>query len=206
MQGKLLQPVIRGFAVDPVFLFLHSLDWTMNEQPEIVLVAAMGRNRVIGRDGGMPWHLPADLKHFKAVTMDHPIVMGRRTFESIGRALPGRRNIVLSRSLAEAPPGCERTASLEEALEGSASGPLMVIGGGALYRAALPLAARMELTFIDASPDGDTHFPRWSHADWRLDAMRRRPADTANPYALVFCSFSRVQPVDIQPLDIKSSE
>jgi dihydrofolate reductase len=195
-QGKLLQPVIGKLVVYPVFLLLHSLDWTVNKQPEIVLVAAMGKNRVIGRDGGMPWHLPADLKHFKAVTMDHPIVMGRRTFESIGKALPGRRNIVLSRSLAEAPPGCERIASLEEALEGPASGPLMVIGGGELYRAALPLAARLELTFIDAAPDGDTHFPRWAHADWRLDAMRRRPADAANPYALVFCSLSRVQAPD----------
>ena len=151
----------------------------------------MGKNRVIGVDGGMPWHLPADLKHFKAVTMNHPIVMGRRTFESIGRALPGRRNIVLSRSLVEAPPGCELLASLEQAIEGEDSGPIMVIGGGELYRAALPLASRMELTFIDAAPEGDTHFPAWKHADWALSAMRRRPADAENPYALVFCSLSR---------------
>lgn len=164
----------------------------MNERPEIVLVAAMDRNRVIGVDGGMPWHLPADLKHFKAVTMSHPIVMGRRTFESIGRALPGRRNIVLSRSLGRAPAGCELVASLEEVLEACGPGPLMVIGGGELYRAALPLAARMELTFVDAAPGGDTYFPRWPHADWRLDAMRRRPADAANPCALVFCSLSRI--------------
>ena len=163
------------------------------ESPQIVIVAAIGKNRVIGVDGGMPWHLPADLKHFKAVTMGHPVVMGRRTFESIGKPLPGRRNIVLSRSLERAPNGCERVASLEEALAGPGSGPLMVIGGGELYRSALPLAARMELTFINASPDGDTHFPQWPHADWSLDAMRSRPADAANPYALVFCSLSRIQ-------------
>lgn len=164
----------------------------MTESPEIVLVAAMGRNRVIGLDGGMPWHLPADLGHFKAVTMDHPIVMGRRTFQSIGRALPGRRNIVTSRSLAHPPPGCELVASLAEAVEAVQSGPLMVIGGGELYRAALPLAVRMELTFIDASPPGDTHFPEWTHIDWQLNAMHRRTPDAANPYALVFCSLSRV--------------
>jgi len=166
----------------------------------------MGRNRVIGVDGGMPWHLPADLKHFKAVTMNHPIVMGRRTFESIGKALPGRRNIVLSRSLARAPDGCELVASLKDALEGLESGPIMVIGGGELYRAALPHAARMELTLVDAATEGDTYFPPWSHADWRLDAMRRRPADAANPHALVFCSLSRIQPSDNNSPDINSPE
>jgi len=158
---------------------------------EIVLVAAMGRNRVIGVDGGMPWHLPADLRHFKAVTLGHPVVMGRRTFESIGRALPGRRNIVLSRSLDPAPEGCEVAGSLAEALAVLEPGAVMVIGGGELYRSALPSASRMELTFIDAAPEGDTHFPDWSHADWALTEMHRRPADSANPYALVFCSLSR---------------
>ncbi|MEX0916306.1 MAG: dihydrofolate reductase [Wenzhouxiangellaceae bacterium] len=176
------------------------------ESPQIVLVAAMGRNRVIGVDGGMPWHLPADLKHFKTVTMNHPIVMGRRTFESIGRALPGRRNIVLSRSLEHAPAGCELLASLEQALEGIESGPVMVIGGGALYRKALPLAARMELTFVDAAPEGDTYFPRWAHADWRLDTMCRRPADAANPHALVFCSLTRSPPSANPSSDIESPE
>ncbi len=163
----------------------------MPHSHEIVLVAAMGRNRVIGADGGMPWHLPADLKHFKSVTMDHPVVMGRRTFESIRRALPGRRNIVLSRSLDKAPPGCELMASLEQALEAVQSGSVMVIGGGALYRTALPLAARMELTFVDVAPVGDTYFPQWAHAEWRLDAMCRRPADAANRSALVFCTLTR---------------
>jgi len=158
---------------------------------EIVLVAAMGRNRVIGVDGGMPWHLPADLKHFKAVTLGHPVVMGRRTLESIGKPLPGRRNVVLSRSLDPAPEGCDVVGSLDETLGRLEPGPVMVIGGGELYRTALPLASRMELTFIDAAPEGDTHFPAWSHAEWSLTAMSSRPADSANPYALVFCSLSR---------------
>ena len=178
----------------------------MRPEHEIVLVAAMGRNRVIGVDGGMPWHLPADLKHFKAVTMGHPIVMGRRTFESIGRALPGRRNIVLSRSLDKAPPGCELFASLEAAQKSVDSGPLMVIGGGALYRTALPLAARMELTFVDAAPAGDTYFPQWAHADWRLDAMCRRPPDAANPCALVFCALMRSTLSDNPTSDIEPPE
>ena len=151
----------------------------------------MGKNRVIGVDGGMPWHLPADLKHFKAVTMGHPVVMGRRTFESIGKALPGRRNVVLSRSLEPAPAGCEVAGSLDEALGRLEHGPVMVIGGGELYRSALPLASRMELTFIDAAPEGDTHFPAWNHADWAVAEMSRRPADAENPHALVFCSLSR---------------
>ena len=168
----------------------------MSPNHEIVLVAAMGKNRVIGVDGGMPWHLPADLKHFKAVTMGHPVVMGRRTFESIGKALPGRRNVVLSRSLHSVPTGCELADSLDDALGRLDPGPVMVIGGGELYRAALPRAVRMELTFVDAAPDGDTYFPDWRHADWNLDAMCRRPADDANPHALVFCSLSRIQSPD----------
>ena len=163
----------------------------MSPNHEIVLVAAMGRNRVIGVDGGMPWHLPADLKHFKAVTLGHPVLMGRRTFESIGKALPGRRNVVLSQSLDSAPDGCVVAGSLEGALDRLDPGPVMVIGGGELYRAALPLACRMELTFIDATPEGDTRFPDWSPADWVLTAMSRRVVDSANPFALVFCSLLR---------------
>src|SRR6056297_1820222 len=150
----------------------------MPSSHEIVLVAAMGKNRVIGVDGGMPWHLPADLKHFKAVTMGHPVVTGRR-------------NVVLSRSLDPAPAGCEVADSLDEALDRLDQGPVMVIGGGELYRTALPVAYRMELTFIDTAPEGDTHFPNWNKAQWSLAAMSRRPADAENPYALVFCSLSR---------------
>ena len=161
----------------------------MSDNPEIVLVAAMGRNRVIGIDGRMPWRLPADLKHFKSVTMGHPIVMGRRTFESIGRPLPGRRNIVLSRSLASAPDGVEVYGSLEDALAGIGDEPAMIIGGGAVYEEALPRADRMELTLVDAAPDGDTFFPPHDRHEWMLRAMSRRPADGDNEHALVFCTF-----------------
>ncbi len=128
---------------------------------EIVLVAAVAENGVIGQGGVMPWHLPADLAHFKRVTWGHPILMGRRTFEAIGRALPGRRNIVLTRDPDFSAPGIETASSLEQALEriGEAA-QVMVIGGAELYRIALPLAQRIYLTRIHASPEGDTFFPR----------------------------------------------
>ncbi|MGK7295677.1 MAG: dihydrofolate reductase [Candidatus Wenzhouxiangella sp. M2_3B_020] len=163
----------------------------MSKTPEIVLVAAMGRNRVIGVDGRMPWHLPADLKHFKSVTMGHPIVMGRRTFESIGRPLPGRRNVVLSRSLDSAPDGVEVQASLDAALGGIDDEAVMIIGGGAVYDEVLPRADRMELTLVDAAPEGDTFFPAYDRHEWALRAMTRRPPDNDNEHALVFCSFVR---------------
>ena len=158
---------------------------------EITLVAAMARNRVIGRDGGMPWHLPADLKHFKAVTMGCPIVMGRRTFESIGRPLPGRSNIVVSRSRPELPDGVMLAGSLDEAIDQAGAQRVMVIGGGQIYRAALERADRLELTLIDAVITGDTVFPEWSEAQWRLAKMRSRPADESNPCNLVFATFER---------------
>jgi len=164
----------------------------MAERPEVVLVAAMGRNRVIGLDGGMPWHLPADLKHFKRVTLGHPVIMGRKTFESIGRPLPGRRNVIVSRSLANPPDGCLLARSLDEALADCSGARAMVIGGGELYRAALPLAGGMELTLIDANPEGDTRFPRWVRADWRLAACEVLAPGPGNTCRLVFASFQRV--------------
>ncbi|MDT8437688.1 MAG: dihydrofolate reductase [Wenzhouxiangellaceae bacterium] len=157
---------------------------------ELVLVAAMARNRVIGIDGRMPWHLPADLKHFKAVTLGHPVVMGRKTFASIGRALPGRRNLVVSRTLSTAPEGVELAGSLGHALKLAGDGPVMVIGGGELYRQALARADRLELTLVDAEPDGDTCFPMLG-PDWQLAHMRVRPADDANAQRLVFCRLVR---------------
>jgi len=161
------------------------------ESPEIVLVAALGRNRVIGVDGGMPWHLPADLKHFKAVTLGHPIIMGRRTFESIGRPLPGRRNIVLSTSMDASTAGVDVFESLDCALAAIDEKTVMVIGGGMLYAEALSRADRLELTFVDAEPEGDTRFPALDLRCWRVAAMQRRGADDANEHALTFCTLAR---------------
>ena len=142
----------------------------------ISIIAAVARNGVIGHEGRMPWHLPEELAHFKAVTMGHALVMGRSTFESIGRVLPGRRTIVLTRDPAWQHPGVEAAHSFAEAV--SLAGPadeVFVAGGAQVYAEALPYAHRMVLTEIDAEPEGDTWFPAWPRADWREDV--REPHD-----------------------------
>ena len=132
---------------------------------ELVLIAAVTRNGIIGKDGGMPWHLPADLQHFKRLTLGHPILMGRRTWDSLGRPLPGRRNIVISRQTGWQATGAEHAESLEAALQMVASDALaFVIGGAQLYAQALPLADRLELTEIEQHVDGDTRFPDWDRS------------------------------------------
>lgn len=161
---------------------------------EIVLVAAVAENGVIGQGGVMPWHLPADLAHFKRVTWGHPILMGRRTFEAIGRALPGRRNIVLTGNPDFSAPGIETAASLEQALERiGETTQVMVIGGAELYRIALPLAQRIYLTRIHASPEGDTFFPDLVPAQWRQVERKTHPTDEFHPYALSFIELERVE-------------
>lgn len=160
--------------------------------PELTLVAAMARNRVIGLDGRMPWHLPADLGHFKRLTLGHPIVMGRKTFAAIGRALPGRRNIVISRSQPSLPDGVEVVRGLDEAVAACASDDrVMIIGGGEIYRLAFDQARCLELTLIDAAPEGDTWFPAVSPRQWHLTRMTMRPADQDNLFRLAFCRFER---------------
>lgn len=136
--------------------------------PRLTLIAAVASNGVIGRDGGMPWHLPEDLKHFKRTTLGHPVIMGRRTWESLGKALPGRRNIVVTRNRAFAASGAELAESLEAALALCAGeAEVFVIGGGELYKAALPLAAAIELTEIHRDFEGDARFPDFDRAKWR---------------------------------------
>lgn len=148
----------------------------------ITLVVAMADNGVIGRDGGLPWLLPADLKHFKAVTLGKPVIMGRRTWLSIGRPLPGRRNIVVTRGDTLHAAGIEIVPSPEAALKAaSAAGEVMVIGGAAIYRAFLPMASRIELTEIHGSVDGDTYFPEWSRADWMETRRENHPATLDAP-------------------------
>lgn len=134
----------------------------------ISLIAAVARNGVIGLDGGMPWHLPEELRHFKATTMGHPLVMGRRTFESIGRPLPGRRTVVVTRDPSWQHPGVETAHSFAEAI--SLAGPadeVFVAGGAQVYAEALPFAHRLVLTEVHAEPEGDTWFPQWSPQEWR---------------------------------------
>jgi len=156
-------------------------------------VVAMARNGVIGRDGALPWHLPADLKRFRAITMGKPIVMGRRTHESIGRPLPGRRNIVLSREATYQAAGCEVFAALDGALAAlAASDEVMIVGGAALYAEALPKACRLYLTEVDAAPQGDVHFPSFDASEWREVECEAHGADAHNEHAYRFRVLERL--------------
>jgi dihydrofolate reductase len=146
----------------------------------VTLIAAMGSNRAIGLDGRMPWHLPAELKHFKQATMGKTIVMGRKTWQAIGRPLPGRQNVVISRNPAYLARGVDLVGSLDEAIEVSQSDEVMIIGGGQLYEQALPLAQRMLLTLIDIEPQADTWFPDWDEDEWLQAAEAHFPADDNN--------------------------
>lgn len=136
-------------------------------RPRICLVAAVAANGVIGRAGGLPWHLPDDLRHFRSITLGHPVIMGRRTWESLGKPLSGRRNIVVTRRAAFAAPGADVAASLEAALTLCAPAQLVfVIGGGELYRTALPGADALALTEIQRAYDGDVRFPEVDRSAW----------------------------------------
>jgi dihydrofolate reductase len=160
--------------------------------PLVTLVAAMARDRVIGRDNALPWHLPADLAHFKRLTLDKPIVMGRRTWESLPGLLPRRRHIVISRNPGFQPPQCEVVGSPEAALEAAAGVPeIMVVGGASIYRAMLPLAQRMQLTLIDADIAGDTRFPAWESSEWLEISREHRSRDDNNAFDLDFVCLVR---------------
>ena len=156
-------------------------------RPEIVLVVAAADNGVIGKDGAMPWHLPADLRRFKRITTGKPVIMGRKTFESIGKPLPGRHNIVLTRDPRFRAPGATLAPNLAEAIAAAGLDPraradeLMVIGGAEIYALARPIATRIELTRIHVSPDGDTWFPDPDPADWREAAREDHAADGDAP-------------------------
>ena len=157
-----------------------------------MLVAALARNGVIGRGGSLPWQLPDDLKRFKALTIGKPILMGRRTCESIGRALPGRRNLVLTRQATVAVPGVETVATIDEALARCAGADeVCVIGGGEIYRATLPVADVLELTCVQAVVDGDVLFPAYDRSQWREVAREHHPADERHAFAMDFARYER---------------
>jgi len=149
----------------------------------LVLVAALARNRAIGLRGRMPWNLPDELQHFKHITLGRPVVMGRKTFEAIGRPLPGRQNIVISRNPGYPARGAEVVTSLEQASEVAAGGEPMIIGGGELYAMALPFASRMFLTVVDCMPEADTWFPDFATADWHLVSSVLHAADERHAFA-----------------------
>ena len=150
------------------------------------LILARAANGVIGANGTLPWHLPEDLAHFKRVTLGRPIIMGRKTFDSIGRALPGRRNIVVTRDASWQHDGAERAGSLEAALAAAGEAPrVFVIGGADIFRLALPLADRLELTEIDATFPADTFFPPWPADDFVEAAREERATPEGLRYAFV---------------------
>ena len=156
-------------------------------RPAVSFVVARADNGVIGRDNGLPWHLPADLRHFKRLTVGKPVVMGRRTFDSIGKPLPGRHNIVLTRDPAWRAEGVTVATNLAEAIAAAGLDPktradeLMIIGGAAIYAEALPIATRVHLTEIHAAPEGDTRLPPFDPARWRETAREDHPAEDDRP-------------------------
>jgi dihydrofolate reductase len=161
-------------------------------QARVALVVAMSDNGVIGRQGGLPWHLPDDLKYFKVVTFGKPVLMGRRTLESIGKPLPGRRNLVLSRTDSGSVAGVEYVRSIEQALALAASAAeLCVIGGAEVFALALPLATRIYLTRVHAVVAGDVYFPLRDFSGWRESESIAHPADDRHAYAMSFLTLER---------------
>ncbi|MEH6532530.1 MAG: type 3 dihydrofolate reductase [Photobacterium frigidiphilum] len=158
---------------------------------KISMIAAMAKDRVIGKDNAMPWHLPADFAWFKKSTLGKPIVMGRKTFESIGRPLPGRLNIVISRNPAFSVEGVTVVADIEAAKHAAGDiEELMVIGGGSIYEGCLPSADRLYLTFIDLDVDGDTCFPDWGEG-WIKSYTEHYSADEKNAHDMQFVILDR---------------
>jgi len=153
----------------------------------------MAENRIIGRENRLPWRLPADLRRFKSLTMGKPVIMGRKTYESIGKPLPGRSNIVVTRDPDYRAPGCQVVHSLEQALEaGAGHAEVMVIGGAELYRQALGRAQRMYLTLVRAEVEGDTLFPDIEPQQWRELERESHRADEKNQYDYDFVTLQRV--------------
>ncbi|MBO1437045.1 dihydrofolate reductase [Meiothermus sp. CFH 77666] len=158
---------------------------------KIALVAAMDQNRAIGRAGALPWHLPDDLKRFRALTLGKTVLMGRKTYQSIGRPLPQRRNVVLTHDPSFRADGVEVVHSLEEALK--LDEELMVIGGGEIYALCLPLATHMYLTLVDTLvPDADTFFPAWNDQDWREIYREFHPADERHAFSFTYVDLERI--------------
>ena len=173
---------------------------TTTTPPRIALICAMARNRVIGRGNALPWRLPVDMKHFRALTTGHVLLMGRKTFESLGRPLPNRTNIVITGQRDYAAEGALVAHSLDDALAlatkhvSSDSPEIFVIGGENLYAQMLPRADRLYITLVETEAEGDAWFPHFDHDQWQECERRVHPADDKNPYACVFSVLERKTP------------
>jgi dihydrofolate reductase len=164
--------------------------------PRLVAVVAMAENGVIGVDNRLPWRLPADLRRFKAITLGKPVLMGRRTFDSIGRPLPGRQNIVLTQDPSWSAEGVVAAHSLGEALGAAGhAAELMVIGGAGVYALCWPHVERLELTLVHARPEGDTRLADFDWADWRELARERHCADERHDHDYSFITLERREPL-----------
>ena len=167
--------------------------------PFVSIIVAVAANGVIGRDGEMPWRLSTDLKRFKALTFGHPVIMGRKTYQSIGKALPGRRNIILTRRADFRPDDAETASTMDEALviarRASTAGAeqhVFVIGGGEIYALAMPLAQRLHVTHVDLSPEGDAHFPAIDPEEWRPLSQDVVPAGERDSTASRYVVYERL--------------
>ncbi len=164
---------------------------------EICIIAAMGENRVIGSAGKIPWHLPADFKHFKDLTMGHPVIMGRKTFESIGKPLPGRMNIVITHDLGYKAEGISVAHSLQEAMrfaEDSISGEgnkVFILGGAQIYAMALPAADKLFITNVHGTFAGDAFFPEIDPEMWTVSSSERHQKDEKNPFDFDFLTYDK---------------
>lgn len=164
-------------------------------KPRLSIIAAMARNRVIGRDNRLPWHLPNDLKHFKALTLGKPMLMGRKTWESLPGILPGRRHIIISRNPNYQAAGAELATDLEAAIR--LAGPvedIMLVGGAQLYAQALPLAERLYLTLVEAEPAGDAFFPEFDPSTWEPVDEEHHAADARHACGYSFMTYQRRRP------------
>ncbi len=174
-------------------------------EPSVTLMWAMAENGVIGCDGRLPWHLPDELRRFKAMTSGHSIIMGRSTWESLPRRpLPDRHNIVLTRAADYVADGATIARSLDSAIEAVVGDTTFVIGGASVYSAALPIADRLEVTIVHAEIDGDTEMPPIDWAEWRLVSEEPNDADADHEYRFTYRSYERCRPQGSDPDDTPS--
>lgn len=160
----------------------------------ISLLVAMDKNRLIGKDNDLPWRLPADLAYFKRVTMGHPIIMGRKTYDSIGRPLPGRENIIVTRDTSYKMEGCKVIHSIDEILKMNEEHDheLFVIGGAEIFKEILPYSDRLYITEIDEEFEGDTYFPAFDKSEWKVISEEKGVKDEKNPYDYTFMVYEKM--------------
>lgn len=161
-------------------------------RPQISIIFAMDKNRVIGKDNKLPWHLPAELAYFKRVTMGHPIIMGRKTHESIGKPLAGRENVVVTRDPGYTATGCTVVHSVQEVLDRFGDQEVFVIGGAQMMREFLPMTHKLYMTRIDHAFEGDTFFPEINEREWRLISQEEGITDEKNPFPYHFLVYEKL--------------